>query len=345
MVELETLVVLGAPVGPEAEKLHDLLAGLYAREAVLDSRGIQPQRVYHLARLVSDVARRTAILAAPEGLDAAARAALAVGSELVLVVDEAVSREALTKLQAAYEQGVESISVYVECTPPTCHRVSRSVSQLLAETGLPAHLRIGPPLFKPVDTRAFERIASQLGRPGLPYGLLYGYLARRIRLETGVLATLLEPPCPRDCRRIAFDAEGAYKCPLSPAKPRPYHSLTLDAIEAIASSSCGRGAAATEADIRVKLSILYNGVEVPEDVLKVLLAVKMTKSFRAACTMLGYNPSHMIVKIRRLETRMGVRLLEGHRGGRGGGYTELTRVGDQIVKKYIEARSLLGDLE
>ena len=51
-------------------------------------------------------------------------------------------------------------------------------------------------------------------------------------------------------------------------------------------------------NIRIRITVEYNGINIPEDVLDVLAAVRMLRSFRAACRMLGVNPAHMTIRIR-----------------------------------------------
>ena len=59
-----------------------------------------------------------------------------------------------------------------------------------------------------------------------------------------------------------------------------------------------------------------------------------------------YNVAYRVAwgKIKEIEARLGIALLEGHSGGAGGGGTRLTPAGRELIERYNRFREGLPDL-
>lgn len=349
MPSLETLLLTNIELkGDIYERLERILATVYAKEALVFMWTVKGDQgsIYRLLRLASDSSKKLAIFCNENELDLCIKYSLMISDpsiELVALVDSCrLSPNVYERLKAAYEHGLDNISLYLAYRSPDDARRIKGIIALARSWPYQVTLRVGPQPTGYVAGEDVVRVRELFDELGLPYGILYGFSARRALLENTYI-TLLEPPCPRGCRKLTITGSGVYKCPLDRRETIQLDHVTLDTLEMIIERGCKRSLSTPSAkDARIRIIVEYNGVSIPEDLLDVLVAVRMLRSFRAACRMLGVNPAHMAMRIRRLEEKIGHRLLEGHRGGRGGGYTVLTSVGEEIVKKYLEAKSVLG---
>ncbi|HIQ55093.1 MAG TPA: LysR family transcriptional regulator [Pyrodictium sp.] len=349
MPSLETLVFANIELkGDIYEKLERILATLYAKEALVFMWTVKGSQgsIYRLLRLASDSSKKLTIFCDENGLDSCIRYSLMVSDpsiELVALVNDCrLSPNVYEKLKVAYEHGLDNVSLYLAYGSPDDARRIKRVVTLTRSWPYQVMLRVGPRPIGYVAREDVVRVRELFDELGLPYGVLYGFSARRALLENTYI-TLLEPPCPRGCKKLTITGSGVYKCPLDGGEAIQLDHATPDTLETVIERECKRPPSTPSAkDVRIRIIVEYNGVSIPEDVLDVLVAVRMLRSFRAACRMLGVNPAHMAMRIRRLEEKIGHRLLEGHRGGRGGGYTMLTSIGEEIVKRYLEVKSVLG---
>ncbi|NPA05213.1 MAG: LysR family transcriptional regulator, partial [Crenarchaeota archaeon] len=339
MSSLDTLILsLTSPLGEE--RLEEVLDALYPRETlILEWR---PELLTPgVFRVAADLSKKLVVVADAQTVRRIAGYVKTYGgpnTEVVISMTPSSNlQEALTTLRMLYEQGVEELTLLYNYTSlEEARRCAEIASQLPLDT-IPVRLRISPRLYTPVDTRTVSEARKLLSRVGLPFGLLYGYTARRAYAGERAV-TLLEPPCPYNCRKLYIDGCMVYKCPLSVMREEglPLEKAKIADLVKLASTPCRHGAPRALPSIRVKVEIECGGVRIPEQILEVLVAVSMLHSLRAACRTLGLKPSYIASTIKKLEERIGGKLLEGHRGGRGGGYTILTPLGEAIVRKYLE---------
>jgi len=350
MPSLETLVLANIELKDNIhEKLERILATVYARESLVFMWTIKGGQgsIYRLLRMVSDSSKRLAIFCDENELDLCTKYSLMIGDpsiELVALVNGCIlSPSVYERLKIAYEHGIDNVSLYLAYGSLDDTRRIKRVVALTRSWPYQVMLRVGPQPIGYVAREDVVRVRELFDELGLPYGVLYGFSARRALIENTYI-TLLEPPCPRDCKKLTITGSGVYKCPFDGRETIQLDYATPDTLETIIERECKRSLSAPSTkDVRIRIIVEYNGVSIPEDVLDVLVAVRMLRSFRAACRMLGVNPAHMAMRIRRLEEKIGHKLLEGRRGGRGGGYTMLTSVGEEIVKKFLEVKGVLGD--
>lgn len=344
-LRLETLIFPGCCSGLSEsglQRLEELLSPLCVDEAVvvLEQLPSSDRPVYELLSFLSDTAKRVSLLAPSSLLAEAARLAASLSAPnlevaAVLGKGEADVEQLAPIIATAYDRGVEALSLYLLYDyAPAADTLAGRVER---RTGVSPPVRIGPRPYTPTAAPG-PRTQGVFSSMGLPFGLLYGYSARRALTQRGLRVTYLEPPCPRRCRRLSVSPAAVYKCPLGGGPSIPLSEASPSSLEEVASAPCraSRGEAA-QPGIRVRVVVEVDGVEIPGDVLELLAAVRMTKSLRGACKTLGYDPVAMLAKLRRVERRLGRRLVKGYRGGAGGGYTVLTELGDAVVKKYLRA--------
>ncbi len=91
---------------------------------------------------------------------------------------------------------------------------------------------------------------------------------------------------------------------------------------------------------RTRISIVVDGVELDEDLLKVLLLVDITGSINQAAKSLGIPYSRVWERIARAEKAIGAKIIDAKRGGSYGGGSKLTSLGKKILETYLsEVRS------
>ncbi len=316
---VEVLVMPGLSRHPHAHMILEQLSSSSSRIAVVS----RPGEVYEVLKALSTPPKPNIEL-------------------LVYTSPVGLEPSVYRSLQLAYEHGLDMVSLYLYCRSAEDYR--RALKLARNRLGLPVHYRVGPPLYEHHPHIASAVVAAELGlRVALPYGILYGYRARRVYLDGETVATLLEKPCPRSCRKLTVTPHGVYKCPFTPTAKAV--RLDPDALFDLVRSSCTGGVKTGGEIVDVKVVVECNGVPIPEDIVRVLLAVSELGSIRAACKSLGLSPSQVVEKIHKLEKRIGAKLVESRRGGQGGGYTTLTRLGERIVRKYLAARRSLEYLD
>ncbi len=345
MPALDTLILrITTPM--REDWLEEVLDSLYPRETLVLEWSPE-----HLTpgvfRLAADLSRKLVVSTPPSMVRRVAGLVKTYGApntEVLLVLTPSSNLgEAVESLRMLYEQGVEELSILYAYTSIDEAKRSVEIASQLEVNGLPVRIRVAPRLYKPFDPRVVAEARKLLDRVGLPFGLLYGYAARRA-YAGGRAVTLLEPPCPYNCRKLYIDGCTAYKCPLTAPQGQgvPLERAKITDLVRLASAPCSHGGREALPPIRVRVEIECGGVRIPEQVLEVLVVVSMLHSLRAACRTLGLKPSYIASAIKKIEERIGGRLLEGHRGGRGGGYTILTPLGEAIVKRYLEVKKTLG---
>lgn len=91
---------------------------------------------------------------------------------------------------------------------------------------------------------------------------------------------------------------------------------------------------------KVKLWIQRGGKPIAgEGVVELLLAIEKKKSLNRAAKGMGMSYRHAWGIIKKLEQKLGFRLVSAERGGTGGGGTRLTKKGRALIKDY----KLIGD--
>jgi molybdate transport repressor ModE-like protein len=65
--------------------------------------------------------------------------------------------------------------------------------------------------------------------------------------------------------------------------------------------------------------------------------IEQTNSLKESAERLGLSYKAAYNYIRKIEKRLGGKIVQGHRGGKGaGGYTELTLLGKELMKRYAD---------
>ncbi len=344
---LETVIVKptdhNSSLDPRVPEM--LLEVAYSMEVlVLPPLSKHPNPTGLLASL-STVGRRIELLLKPEELREAISTIKILGDPSVetIVYDPPLNSlsEVIESLRVAYENGVESLSVYLVCRGET--QLKRTLYSIHHHAGKPPiSIRIGPPLYEGYGANsALSIISGVVERIGLPYGVLYGYIARRVWLKEGIPATILSTPCPRGCRKLYLTPKGASRCPFTSMISVPINSISPEKILKFVQEECLMKKPRSRPILTTGVEIRLNGVRVPQDVLEVLTAIKMTGSLRAACKSLGLHASRVIAKIKSIEEKSGAKLVEGRRGGVGGGYTILTPAGEEVVAKYMQIKTMV----
>ena len=260
----------------------------------------------------------------------------------VIVYDPQINDipKTIEKLKMAFENGVEILSIYLVARSES--QLKRALSSIQnAGDGTPISIRIGPPLYELESTSTSILASSVIDRLGLPYGVLYGYIARRAWLRNGSPATVLSAPCPRGCRKLYITPNGVSRCPFTQPIMKSIDSMDPDEVLRIIQEECLMKKPRSRPIVTTGVEIRVNGVRIPQDVLEVLTAIKMTGSLRAACKTLGLHASRVLAKIKSIEERSGAKLVEGRRGGVGGGYTILTPAGEEVVSRYMQIKTMV----
>ncbi len=339
---IETLIVY--PVeGSQALSLSDvekLLSVIDAREALVMHGITRHPRAPMLLRLLSACARRVSIIVSTSEVSEAVKLVATVPEpniELVVYSSPSLIEAGLLhSLRLAYEHGCEMISVYY--TFKTIEELRRSLRLVGSLEGLPVCYRIGAPLYE--EYKPIHVVGEPGVRIALPYGVLYGYRARRAYIGQS-MATILERPCPRNCRKLTIRPSKIMKCPFNPLKTVPISNISEEEAYHIARYPCTKPPALQQESISVKVVVECNGVPIPEDIVQLLIAVNEVGSIRAACKLLGLSAPQVVEKLHRLEKRIGAKLVESRRGGQGGGCTVLTRLGEEVIRRYLTARRSL----
>ncbi len=311
---------------------------------VLPPLSKHPNPTGFLASL-STLGRRIELLLRPEELRETISAIKILGdpSVEIIVYDPPLNSisEVIESLRVAFENGAESLSLYLICRGEA--QLKRALSSIHHHSGKPPiSIRIGPPLYESYGSNdALSIISGVVERIGLPYGVLYGYIARRAWLREGIPVTILSTPCPRGCRKLYLTSKGASRCPFTSMISVPINSISPEKILRFVQEECLMKKPRSRPIVTTGVEIRLNGVRVPQDILEVLTAIKMTGSLRAACKSLGLHASRVLAKIKNIEEKSGAKLVEGKRGGVGGGYTILTPAGEEVVAKYMQIKTMV----
>jgi len=285
---------------------------------------------------------RLTLMTPVTGLSKLGRGLLEALDELVVVsasAEELAREEGVIK--GLMSQGVDRLSIYAAVSREG--EVVRSVLEHLRfcrRYGI--QLRVGElPYVSKVPLRLRDRLIEEGFEVSIPYGVRYGYVAS-VAFITDYRVTVLERPESRPCRSLYVDFEGRVrKC--------PFTSGGLDASEAgteelrrLIYSQCPASPNPLEYVPEVRISLRAGaGVQIPPDVLALLEVIESTNSLRAACRLLGYNPSTYAEKLRSIERRLGVKLVTSRRGGSLKGVTLLTSEGLKILTAYRRVREVV----
>jgi len=247
-------------------------------------------------------------------------------------------------IKTLISQGIENISIYL--TVRSLEGLLENIlSMLCILEKYNVKLRVGePPYMNIYSPNIVDYIRKRGYEVSLPHGYFIGYRAYTAFIEDRVL-TLLEKPLTENCRKLFIDPAGRVsKCPLTLNIINEYvEEASIENLRSIMFSKCKFKAQLSEMVPYINISfILKDNVIIPKDVLDLLEVLLHVRSFRQACQVLGYNPSTYIYKIRRLEKKLGYKLLDSHKGGYKKGFTILTPEALRIVEKYKELREYIS---
>ena len=234
------------------------------------------------------------------------------------------------KIVEALEMGFENVSLYIAVD--TEIRRDTIVNAINAVRGLGVRVRIGEP---PYATHHRD-LRAELLRAGLRVGLaartLYGYYAAPLTIGSFVAYTLFKDY--ERCQVLYLGPDGRVRrCPFDPeAHSEPSRAVSrlcplLRRIELVP---------------RISIELVAQGNRaVTHEVLQLLELIDQLNSVRRACESMGMNVSRCVSKIHEVEQSLGIKLIETHRGGRGGGFTVLTQDGMRILRLYRLVRQAL----
>jgi len=332
--------VLPAPV---LEEVLSLVKGLRFDEAVfLCPNPLTHPKLPYLASMVREVARRVYCFIPVSSASLLRKDVLEALDEAVLVTsslrDFRISEQCVKYLLS---QGFDNLSVYVAVGG----RVNEALPIISRCRDYGLRVRVGslpyttyPPL---VDPRtSLEGMGFEVG---LSYGYLYGYRASVAFVNNYPVVLLTEPEA--GCRKLYIDPYGRVaKCPLHKDFIDANAGVTLDELRRVIYSECAVRGERGELAPKVEISLVTpDGKVIPPDILNLLEVLSHVKSFRAACSLLGYVPSTYIGRVRSLERELGVKLITTRKGGYRRGMTLLTAEGEGIVERYREVRETVAE--
>lgn len=93
-----------------------------------------------------------------------------------------------------------------------------------------------------------------------------------------------------------------------------------------------------EIKIKYKIWLEYNGKPlIGKGRYSLLIAIKKNSSLKKAALDIGIANKTAYNYIKHIETRLGKKVIQSHRGGKdAGGYTKLTATGEKLIKKFEE---------
>ncbi len=304
-------------------------------------------RILDIIAALKRVGRKLSLFTPVTGLGKLSRDVLDGVDELVIV---SLSIEELRKVEGRIKGllslGFENISVYAAVTKEELGiLVTSEHVGFCRKYGIP--LRVGElPYIIKIPLRLCEAFIEGGYEVSMPYGFMYGYRAS-VAFMKGYRVTILERPLRRACRTLFIDHYGRVsKCPFT----QPTLELGLggegvasDELRKVLYSECPIKELNLDYVPEVRISLRAGkGVVIPPDILALLEVIESTGSLRAACRLLGYNPSTYVEKLRSIERRLGVKLVSSRRGGPIKGLTTLTDEGLRVVATYRRVREAIA---
>lgn len=264
-------------------------------------------------------------------------------SEIVLI---ATDYESLVRereyIKSFLSLGIEDLSIYFALSYGGI-----DLGEILATVDLcrsyGVRLRIGEiPYSSTYRLGLYDFFKSRGYEVALPYGYMYGYRASVAYIEH-YRVVLLEKPVCEECRNLYLDPLGrVYRCPFTEKYVDLNSGVSLDDVMRILYSDSSAKHRVEDYIPLIEISMATpSGKVIPSDILKLLEVIRYTNSFRKACSLLGYNPSTYLEKIRSLEKELGFRLLITQRGGYRRGLTTLTYEATKILERYRAIREQL----
>ncbi len=96
---------------------------------------------------------------------------------------------------------------------------------------------------------------------------------------------------------------------------------------------------------RTKVWLEFKGIPVFGDgKAELLAAIKVRGSISGAAKAVGMSYRAVWGRLRKMEERLGVRLVARHAGGKAGGGSALTPAGEELLERYREFRDGLNEL-
>lgn len=295
-----------------------------------------------LASVIRERTRKLSLLTPITGLNKVTREALELVDELVIVstsADELIREEG--RIKGFLSQGMDNLAVYATVTRKEAGTlVTLEHVNFCRKYGI--SLRVGElPYVSKVPLRLREVFIKEGYEVSIPYGVKYGYAAS-IAFIGDYKVTILERPIGRVCRTLFIDYYGRVgKCPYAPPEAGA-HALSKALLRKIIYSNCPASNSPITYVPEVRISLrASNDVVIPPDILALLEVIESTNSLRAACRLLGYNPSTYVEKLRSIERRLGIKLVSCRRGGSSKGLTLLTDEGMKILTTYRRVREAI----
>ncbi len=299
-------------------------------------------KVTELASLMKSVARRLSLFTPVTGLGKVGKELLKVIDELV-VISSSISelKEEEERIKGLLSQGFENVAIYSTVTREESTLLTASEhAEFCRKYGIP--LRLGElPYVNKVPFKLRDTLVKEGCEVSIPYGLKYGYEAS-VTFMKDYRVIVLERPSGRACRMLFIDYYGRIsKCPFT----RPLleaKDASSDLLRKVIYSECPTKDVGPDYVPEVRISLRAGrDVIIPPDILALLEVIESTNSLRAACRLLGYNPSTYVEKLRSLEKRLGVKLITSKRGGSLKGVTLLTEEGMRILATYRRVREAI----
>ncbi|WP_238516371.1 winged helix-turn-helix domain-containing protein [Thermococcus onnurineus] len=247
-----------------------------------------------------------------------------------------------TLIRALESRGIDHIEAYLVFNSSSDPgEILRKIGECM-KRGL--RITVGPSLFSPPSGDMFiESISARKDvELGLHYGRKYLYSAMKVFLNDYPITLLMSPMDP--CRHLYVNPYGIIsKCPNSNFSVS-YREMTRELLRKIFFSPCPNNKNPSFVP-KVEISfVTSSGIKIPGDIMELLELISQTRSFRAACKIMGVSPSTYWERIRDIEEKLGRRLIVSVKGGRKKGITVLTGVALDLLKEYqrIRERVLLS---
>jgi len=259
-------------------------------------------------------------------------------NEIVLVIPSIeLARRFEKHIKVLISQGIENISLYY-VVMGTAKDIGNIFSLIPFCRTYGLSLRVGePPYSKYVNINPITLLEGKRNvEICLRYGTLYGYYATNAFIK-GYPVTLLAKPFETTCRMLYVDASGRVgKCPILDGRVH-YRKVDEKIVRRFIFSKCTSSHFKLEFIPVANISLMIGDKkEIPHDVLMLLEVIEQLKSFRAACSALGFSTSTYMEKIKSLEYTLGFKLLTSEKGGKIRGRTVLTDKGRYILQLYKE---------
>ncbi len=304
---------------------------------ILCSSPTRNRRVFDILSVLSDMCRKVRFLTPITDILSIPRAIHDVVDEVSVVVSPQLTDLSIgCYLKRLIESvGVDKVFTYVVLDDVNDLVKALEVIKTSRELGI--RVRIGE---RPYCTSRHVNLRLDLMRKGfrvgLPHSQLFGYRCATVEIEGGPATVLFKDPAL--CNVLYLDTDGYLsKC------PRARELGLLAKVSELSEEELRRVSLFRCEDVKsvvpvLRLSMRIGSVEVPSEVLQILELIKHFNSLRRACMALGLSPSSCVEKIKRVENRLGAKLVVAKHGGREGGATYLTSLGVDLVEMYERVR-------